>query len=64
MKRMTITLTDHQFQKLDGLAKAKTKEAKGRTVYTVERCIQDFAMSCMPGGSGWKHPATKGDAKA
>lgn len=63
MKRMTISLTDHQFQKLDDLAKAKTQEVGGLVIYTVERCIQDFAESCVPEGSGWKHPATKGDAK-
>jgi hypothetical protein len=56
---LTIHLTPHQLQKLQALAKARTQEAKGRRVYTVERCIQDFAESCQPGGDGWVHPSKK-----
>ena len=48
MKTIQIEVTDEQYDKLVALAKVKK--------CTIAKCIQGFADSCQPGGSGWKHP--------
>lgn len=51
MKNVTVRLSDHQYSKLEQLAK--------RRASTIEKCIQLFADSCVPDGGGWKHPSVK-----
>lgn len=56
MKQITIKLNDSQYDKLMKLAESRTKLSGGKKKYTIERCIQDFAKSCVTDGGGWKHP--------
>lgn len=58
MKRITITLSDAQFAKLEELAAARTAQTRGKVQFTPERCIRGFVDACQPGGSGWLHPST------
>ena len=46
--KLTVELTDFQHEKLVKLASAKK--------CSIEECIQAFATTCQPGGSGWKEP--------
>ena len=45
----TFRFTARQWEKLQALAETRRK--------TSEDCLRDFADSCQPGGTGWKHPS-------
>ena len=51
MKKLIVTLTDEQYERLLRLAEKRKR--------TPVQCVQDFVQWCQPEGSGWKHPGEK-----
>lgn len=46
--KLTINLTDEEYEKLQALAKARKK--------TPEDCLRGFIRACQPHGGGWTPP--------
>lgn len=49
MPRINVDFTDEEHAKLEKLAEFRKM--------SIEECLRNFAQSCQPGGSGWRHPS-------
>ena len=54
MKRLTIELSDPEWERLQALAQTRSRDTK--QTLTAQDCIRDFIRTCVPDGGTWAHP--------
>lgn len=56
---IVVVFSKEEYEKLEKLAKFRTKDDRNRKQWTVSDCLRAFAQACgMPEGKHWSKPAT------